>query len=485
MRRRALLPALLAIAAATSALPAEPRLEDGAWARFDDQDSVTAARAIVASDLPGDAALSSLSARGGLLIVTGRLGTEHGSRWTTLGTEIASSAGAGAVDLRGATALHIRLASAVPRTLRVRLKGGDPQVGSTGCYPVVMQQATPTLTDYTIPLAAFRTPGWCNPNAPTVDQTLPAVERVEVTANDTPEGTVEFRIGHIDFIAESAPAAPAEPEGRWRLAWGDDFDGAPGAPASAARWQPEGDVSQDGLGHVALRPRPRADGGVARTGLRATPANALLYGRVDVRLRVPEADADGKAPAWRLALQGATPAAGAIVLLEGDAHGAFATGLDAPGPAAAPQRLRAPLAAPLDGGYHTVSTEWEPDRIRWLIDGALVQERRRDERAGAPWPGVDQRPLALDVSVVANGEPRAGRPGDARAALMLDEVRLWQRDDVADARPSAPAQPVVVAAAQPRRRTVAPAPSNSAAASAPAKHVVCEHSTRYELMLCY
>lgn len=484
MRRRALLPALLAIAAAAPALPAEPRPDDGAWARFDDLGSASAARAIVASDLPGDAAISSLAVAGGLLVVTGRLGTDHGSRWTTLGTEIAPAAGAGAVDLRGSTALRIRLASAVPRLLRVRLKGGDLQIGSTGCYPVVMQQATPTLTDYTIPLSAFRTPSWCGANAPTVDQTLPAVERVEVTANDAPEGAVDFRIGHIDFLAE---AAPAEPEGHWRLAWGDDFDGAPGATASAARWQPEGDVSQDGLGHLALRPHSRAEPGT----LRATPANTLLYGRVDVRLRLPAAAADAAPATVRLALQGAPGDAGAIVLLEGDTRGGvFATGLDGPGTPARPQRLRMPLATPLDGGFHTIGCEWEPDRIRWFVDGTLAQERRRDELTATTWAGIEQRPLALEVSVA--GDHRSGGTDDARTALMLAQVRIWQRDDLVAAAASAlpatraaPTNATVLAAAAPRRRPVAAASANSAAAPAPAKHVVCEHSARYELMLCY
>ncbi len=491
MRRRVLLTALLAATAAAPALPAEPRPDDGAWARFDDLDSASAARAIVASDVPGDAAISSLAVDGGLLVVTGSLSDAHGSRWTTLGTEIAPASGPGAVDLRGSTALRIRLASAVPRMLRVRLKGGDPQLGNTGCYPVVMQQATPTLTDYTIPLSAFSTPSWCGPNAPTVDQTLPAVERVEVTANDTPAGAVDLRIGHIDFLAEAPAAAPAEPDGRWRLAWGDDFDGAPGAPASPARWQPDGDVAQDGLGHLALRPRPHADGWAARTALRATPANTLLYGRVDVRLRVP-ADAGGVPSTVRLALQGATADAGAIVLLEGDAHGAFATGLDAPGAPSRTTRLRAPLATPLDAGFHTITTEWEPDRIRWFVDGALAQERRRDELPANTWSGIDQRPLALDVSIVANGDRHAGAADDARAALVLDEVRVWQRDDLVaaaaqvlgTAHGGAPAPQVAVAAA-PRRRPVTTAANNSAAAPAPAKHVVCEHSARYELMLCY
>lgn len=481
MCRHALLAASLAAMAATSARAADTGPDNGAWARFEGPAAAATARAVVASDLPGDATIASLAVDAGLLVVSGRLGNDHGSRWTTLGTEIAPASGRGATDLRGSTALRIQLASAVPRMLRVRLKGGDPQLANSGCYPVMIQQVTPTLVDYTIPLSAFSTPSWCGANAATVEQTLPAVERVEVTANDAPAGAVDFRIGHIDFLAETDATPAAEPDGLWRLAWGDDFDGAPGAPASPARWQPEGDVSQDGRGHLALRPRARADGRVERAALRATPSGSLLSGRVEVRLRLPAAGADGVAPGVRLALQGLAADAGAIVMLESDPRGrGFASGVDGPGARA--QRLRTPLAAPLDAGFHTVACEWDADRIRWFVDGALAQESRRDELPAATWAGIDQRPLALDVSIDA----------DARASLLLDEVHLLQRDDagtaaapaLAAARGGASSPPVAVATAT-RRRPVAAPQQSAAAASAPSKHVVCEHSARYELMLCY
>ncbi|MFL6698236.1 MAG: family 16 glycosylhydrolase [Vitreoscilla sp.] len=482
MHRRSLLPALLAIAAATSALPAEPNLADRTWARFEDSAGPAPSHPIVASDVPGDAALSSLDVQGGLLVVTGTLGTDHGSRWTTLGAEISPSAGPGAVDLRGSTALRIRLASAVPRMLRVRLKGGDPRIANAGCYPVVIQQATPTPVDYTIPLAAFGTPGWCGANAATVEQTLPAVERVEVTANDAPAGAVDFRVGRIDFLAEPPVA---EPDGRWHLAWGDDFDGAPGASPSPARWQTEGDVVQDGRGHLALHARMRSDGKPARAVLHATAANALVYGRIDVRLRLPASAGGAPGAALRLALQATVGDAGAIVLLEGEpGGGALAAGLDAAGGRARATHIRAALPMPPDGGFHTVSCEWEPDRIRWFVDGALVQERQRADELATTWNAFAQRPLALELSVRPDGDGRAGTD-DTGAALLIDAVQVWQRDDLAAAAATGPV-PVrgsVVAAAA--RRRAAPGSPPAAAASAPSRHVVCEHSTRYELMLCY
>jgi len=207
------------------------------WARFDDRASLATAQAIVASEVAGDATLSSLGLDGdGLLVVNGRLGLDNGSRWSTLGVEIAPAAVDADADLTHADVLRIRLASATARPLRVRIKGGDRAIGNAGCYPVVVQMVTTTAADYAIPLAAFRSPAWCGTKAVTIEQTLRAVERVEVTANDAPDGPVTFSVGRIDFIAEGR----SEPDKSPPRSGGDATAGTPApvppaVPASAGR----------------------------------------------------------------------------------------------------------------------------------------------------------------------------------------------------------------------------------------------------------
>jgi hypothetical protein len=204
MRRRALLPALVAGLVACPATFAQPGRDGEAWVRFDDPSSLASARPIVASDVPGDAALSALSVDDGMLRVAGTLGLERGSRWATLGAEIAPDGIEAGANLAGAGMLRIRLASAVARPLRVRIKGSDREIGNAGCYPVVVQVVTAVPADYVVPLSAFRAPGWCGANAPTIAQTLRAVQRVEVTANDEPAGAVSFSVGRIEFLADDA-----------------------------------------------------------------------------------------------------------------------------------------------------------------------------------------------------------------------------------------------------------------------------------------
>ena len=202
MRRRPLLCAIVACLVASPALSARPGRGGEPWVRFDDPSSLASARPIVASDVPGDATLGALSVDDGMLRVQGALGLERGSRWATLGAEIAPDGIEAGANLGGSGVLRIRLASAVVRPLRVRIKGSDREIGNAGCYPVVVQMVAATPADYVMPLSAFRAPGWCGANAPTIAQTLRAVQRVEVTANDEPAGPVSFSVGRIEFQAD-------------------------------------------------------------------------------------------------------------------------------------------------------------------------------------------------------------------------------------------------------------------------------------------
>jgi hypothetical protein len=211
MYRRQFIAALVAGLVVSPVLSARQVRGGEPWVQFDDPASVASARPIVAADVPGDAALGSLSVDDGMLRVQGTLSLERGSRWSTLGAEIAPDGIEAGANLSAAGVLRIRLASAVARPLRVRIKGSDREIGSAGCYPVVVQMVATTPADYVMPLSAFHAPGWCGASAPTIAQTLRAVQRVEVTANDEPAGAVSFSVGRIEFQSEDAKEREPEP----------------------------------------------------------------------------------------------------------------------------------------------------------------------------------------------------------------------------------------------------------------------------------
>ena len=211
MRGHPLVLAIVAGLAAPSTLLADPARGGNPWVRFDDASSLASARAIVASDVPGDATLGALSVDGGMLHVAGELGLARGSRWATLGAEIAPEGIEAGADLSGTAVLRIRLASATARPLRVRIKGSDREIGNAGCYPVVVQWVSPTVADYALPLSAFHAPDWCGADTPTIARTLRAVQRVEVTANDEPAGAVSFSVGRVEFLSDDAKERVPDP----------------------------------------------------------------------------------------------------------------------------------------------------------------------------------------------------------------------------------------------------------------------------------
>ena len=280
MRWSPLLALIAACAIASPALPAQAASGLRPWARFGDSASMAAAHAIVASDAPGDASLSSLSLDGdGMLVLNGALGLDNGSRWATLGVEIAPATPGADRDMSTASVLRIRLAAATARPLRVRIKGGDQEIGNAGCYPVVVQMVATTPANYAIPLSAFHSPGWCGAKAVSIEQTLRSVERVEVTANDEPAGPVIFSVGSIDFLADGAGQAPAS---------SDDVEGAresqPDSLRSRQREEPAGAGASANAAPArapgpASAPAPRrkpAPGGQANPASAATSSRRVV-----------------------------------------------------------------------------------------------------------------------------------------------------------------------------------------------------------------
>jgi hypothetical protein len=484
------------------------------WADFKEplqSHSGAAVLPLALSDKPGDVTAEPLRVRDGQVWVAGRLTNANGGQWATLGMEVPGRAGGTPVDLSGYQDMRIRLSSAVPRVLRIRLKGSDPKLLNTGCYPVMLQRVGPQPTDYVVPLAAFEPQPWCIGRGAPVEQTLPAVVSVEVTANEPETEPVRYTVGRIEFLRTGPAAAaplPTAPriarDARWTLAWADEFNAPADQMADAARWSvvrasqpaqagPSRDVSHDGLGHLAIQLR-EADA-LAGTRLQVKPAGAMLFGRVEVRFKAPE-----RAGSASLSLLGAPladlpwPGAGEIVLLETQARGRAALGLHGPG--LEDDAHLAPVTLPpgdaSSDGFHEIAVEWEPPRIRWLLDGVLVKMQLRADLPPASREVFEQWPFLLNIGL-ASEAAAPGAPGRGGAdARLIDHVRAYQRDDLAvaargrlaawQAQRGTAAAPVQGKEPQVRKRKPAAEP---VAPPKPVRQVTCERNERYGLMMCY
>lgn len=490
-------------AAATAATSPSPRV----WADFV-AGGLTPGGPRVASialaEMPGDVQVGPLSFGDRMVKVTGRIANTSGSQWVTLGLEVASDAAARPQDLSAYQTLRIRLASNAPRDLRIRLKGPDLELQAAGCYPVVFQRvAAAEVLD--IPLAGFSPEAYCGERGASVSSTLKAMVAVEVTANEPDASPVWVGVGRVEFVpapdpqpglaAGAAVGAGAPADAAPELLWADEFNAAAGATPDEALWlratpgAPLAAATHDGRGQLIVQP-PLA--------LQQRDESAFLYGRVEVRARLPQG---GGA---RLALRAAPPAGaargeeGQITLVEA-AEGRLQIGASAPGLTAS-QWLPAEVGAgPLNEGWHDFAVTWDPQQIQWLVDGQVVKTlpmRELAERSRAAfgrWPFVVRIeagrgggvPLLLDHLRVHQGQAqqRAGR--QAVAAWLAARGRASARSGTpAAAVHEAPRGRPQPAAARPQAPPPSTSPSASSTPPPTPRAVACERN-KLGLMMCY
>ncbi|KQU75542.1 MULTISPECIES: family 16 glycosylhydrolase [unclassified Rhizobacter] len=427
------------------------------------------------SEKPGDVAADPLGVHDGGVRVSGRLSRAHGSTWSTLGVDVGAARGGAAIDLSAFRNLRIRLVSPTEQVLRIRIKGTDTRLQNTGCYPVLLQKVRGTM-DIDIPLAVFEPEPYCAGNGASIAQTLPAVASVEVTANEPSDEPVRFEVGRIEFsnAASEAAAVPRETrDAAWRLAWADEFDAAATGRVDEKRWRvhkaPGGAGPQlDGAGHLLLPPA---------SSLRVRPTGAMVYGRIELRAKLPAGSA-------RVSLQGAPLAsldwleAGEIALVEKEGAD-LGLGLNAPGIGDEPAFHASVALTPSDDGFHRFSLEWDPVKIRWAVDDVAVKAvLRADVPAGAR-DVFEQWPFLLNLEVGPGAEP-----------MLVDQVRIYQKDELAAvsrARVAAwkTAYDSLNVAAPVARPVAKPtAPRAAAEPAARTRVVTCERN-KFGLMMCY
>jgi len=261
----------------------------------------------------------------------------------------------------------------------------------------------------------------------------------------------------------SPAAAPAVAQTGWTLAWGDEFNGPADSPVDTTRWT--FDVGGGGWGNNELEYYTDSTrnasmdgaGSLRITAIRETLARKVArcwygqcqytsariktkvkfeqaYGRFEARLKLPYGQ--GIWPAfWMLGANIDTvswPACGEIDIMEnigrepsivhGTLHGPGYSGASGVGAA---YTLSAGRFA---DDFHTFAVEWEPNVIRWYVDGQLYQTRTpSDLPAGSQW--VFDHPFFMLLNVAVGGH----WPGSPDATtvfpqtMLVDYVRVYRR----------------------------------------------------------
>jgi beta-glucanase (GH16 family) len=264
--------------------------------------------------------------------------------------------------------------------------------------------------------------------------------------------------------------APNPGPAGWEMVWSDEFNDPAGTPPNPANWVHEiGDVTPDGkngwgneeLQYYTDDPTNSATDGNGNLVITLREADGSLecyygtceytsarlltqhrkefaYGRIESRLLVPDG-ADGLWPAfWSLGtdiIRNPWPGAGEIDYMEyvsripneifGTIHGpGYSGGASFGG--------TYDFGAPVYNDYHTFAVEWEPNVIRWYVDGLLYHTATPADVAPNPW--VFDKPFFMLLNFAIGGNFGGAVSPDLvfPQEYLIDYVRLYQAPDTAE-----------------------------------------------------
>ena len=238
----------------------------------------------------------------------------------------------------------------------------------------------------------------------------------------------------------------------YHLVWSDEFDGAADSALDPSKWTYDlggsgwgnseleyytsgtANASMDGSGHLVITAKSESMGGMSYTSARIKTQNLATwtYGRIEARIQVPKGQ--GIWPAfWMLGsdiVQNPWPACGELDVMEnigrepnivyGTMHGPGYSGAEGPGG-------QTSLASPIGDDFHVFAIEWEPQVIRWYLDGTLYSTKTTsDIPSGANW--VFDHPFFIILNVAVGGT-WPGNPDGTTVfpqQMLVDYVRVCQ-----------------------------------------------------------
>jgi beta-glucosidase len=242
-------------------------------------------------------------------------------------------------------------------------------------------------------------------------------------------------------------------DGDWELIWSDEFDAEANAPIDAEYWTCElgghgwgnaqleydtgriENVAHIGDGTLAITAREEEYRTNAYTSARCNTMDKVefTYGKIEARLNLPEGQ--GIWPAfWMLGAnfpEVGWPDSGEIDIMEyvgkeprsthGTIHGPGYSGSGGLG-------LRRIFDKPVADDFHVFGIEWEPEVIRWYVDGELFHTATPESLYGSEWVFDHDFYLIINVAV---GGYWPGNPDDTTEFLqqmLIDWIRVYQRE---------------------------------------------------------
>ncbi len=250
----------------------------------------------------------------------------------------------------------------------------------------------------------------------------------------------------------SIPVSSQKPQ--WRMIWNDEFDGADGSGIDATKWVPE--TGGNGWGNseleyytdrttnaymqggsLVIEARQETFGNRSYTSARLKTQGKFeqKYGRFEARMKLPQGQ--GIWPAfWMLGNDIGTagwPTCGELDIMEnigkeptivhGTIHGPGYSGGSGIG-----ALYTLPGGQKFADDYHLFAVEWDPQEIRWYVDGNKYETHTpADLPAGKKW--VFDHPFFIIMNVAVGGV-WPGNPDSTTVfpqKMLVDYVRVYER----------------------------------------------------------
>jgi beta-glucanase (GH16 family) len=253
-------------------------------------------------------------------------------------------------------------------------------------------------------------------------------------------------------LYSAVPAVPQKPA--WKMVWSDEFNQPDGSGVDTSKWTLEtgnwgwgnqelqnytGRLENSYIegGSLVIRANREPSEGSQYTSARLKTQDKFTkrFGRFEARIRVPQGQ--GIWPAfWMLGEDIGSvnwPSCGEIDIMEnigkepGIVHGTLhGPGYSGSNPIGASYTL--PGGRRFADDYHIFAVEWDPDAIRWYVDGSLYQTRTiADLPSGTKW--VFDHPFFMLLNVAVGGR-WPGNPDSTTVFpqyMRVDYVRVYER----------------------------------------------------------
>jgi beta-glucanase (GH16 family) len=270
----------------------------------------------------------------------------------------------------------------------------------------------------------------------------------------------------LAILAVAGAAAPAA--ATWALVWADEFNGT---SLDAASWAPDigtgcpslcgwgnnelqyyrsANVTVTG-GNLVLTARAESYGGASYTSGKVTTRGkrSFLYGRVEMRAKLPTGG--GMWPAFWMMPQadvyGGWAASGEIDIME-SANGTTSVGGALHFGGTYPANTSTSSSYTLGGAnfadaFHVYAVEWEPDAIRWYVDGVLFMTRTSAQWYSSAAPGNARAPFDQAFYIILNAAVGGYYTGCTSSSCvtaslpqsyLIDYVRVY--NDIVNASPT-------------------------------------------------